>query len=139
MEDLLEDTFGSSDSEEESQELVVKALSGYYSELGVSGETFTSVLPLCNNSCLICLSGIKRIQAVWNCSLCYTSFHLVCIQHWAKDGIESRNSILSEVLFPGIQSKWTCPKCRVEYDRMDTPSVYQCFCKKKVNVCNYDC
>lgn len=134
MGDQLKDWVESSDSEEESQELVVKALSGYCSELGGSGAAFTSVLPLCNNSCLICLSGIKRIQAVWNCRLCYTSFHLVCIQHWAKDGIESRNSILSEVLFPGLQSKWTCPKCRLGYDKIDTPSVYRCFCEKKVSI-----
>ena len=134
---IMDDSSSESDNEE-SQELLAKTLSGYWSELSGVEENSTSILQvtLYDNSCLICLSRIKRVQAVWNCALCYTSFHLVCIQHWAKDGIESRNSVLSEVLFPGIQSKWTCPKCRVAYNRADVPSVYTCFCGKRVNVYN---
>lgn len=125
----------SSESEEENQELVVKALSGYCSELGGNDIPPANLLQVA--SCLICLSGIKRLQAVWNCRLCYTSFHLVCIQQWAKDGIQSRNYVLSEALFPGVVSKWTCPKCRIKYERADTPTVYQCFCGKQVYIfCN---
>lgn len=128
----------SSESEEESQELVVRALRSYCSELDDSEVASTNLLQVTNyinTSCLICLSGIKRIQAVWNCKFCYTCFHLVCIQHWAKDGVVNKVSILSEALFPGILSKWTCPKCRAEYDQADTPSVYQCFCGKEVFRC----
>lgn len=131
------DNSSSESDSEESREVVVETLKGYWSELGGIEETYANFLQVSvydDKSCLICLSRIKRVQAVWNCALCYTSFHLVCIQHWAKDGIESRNSVLSEVLFPGVQSKWTCPKCRVEYNRTDVPSVYFCFCRKKVNV-----
>lgn len=122
----------SDESEEESQELVANALSGYCSELGGNEIPSTNILQVTLNTCLICLSGVKRSQAVWNCRVCYTCFHLVCIQQWAKDGIQSRNSVLSEALFPGVVSKWTCPKCRFEYERADIPSRYQCFCRKKV-------
>jgi NF-X1-type zinc finger protein NFXL1 len=129
----------SSDSEEEGEGVMMKTLNGYYSELG-GVEWAPSIafrVNLRDNSCLICLSGVKRHQAVWNCALCYTPFHLFCIQHWAKDGIESsKNSILSEALFPGLQLQWTCPKCRTGYDRIDVPSLYKCFCGKKVLVRN---
>lgn len=123
-----------SESEEESQELMIKALSGYYSELGgiEESENILQIALNKNNSCLICLSGIKRVQAVWSCRLCYTLFHLVCIQQWAKDGVFVKNAILSEELFPNIPLKWTCPKCRTNYNRADTPSVYLCFCGKQV-------
>ena len=125
----------SSESEEESRDVVVKALNDYCFELSgheIVSSTDLLHVPLRSSSCLICLSRIKRLQAVWSCSLCFTHFHLACIQHWAKDGIKSTNSTLSEGLFPQLQKKWTCPKCRIEYDQADTPSLYRCFCGKKV-------
>lgn len=27
------------------------------------------------------------IQQVWNCGECYSSFHIQCVQKWAKDSI----------------------------------------------------
>lgn len=131
----MEEQGSSSESDEENERLVLKTLSGYRNELdGTSAESVNSLqLALQNSlSCLICLSGIRRIQAVWSCKLCYTTFHLVCIQQWAKDGVVVKNLILSEDLFPSIPLMWTCPKCRGEYRRDDIPSTYHCFCGKQV-------
>ena len=125
----------SGESDEECEELVVNALSDYCNELGGNSAESKNLLYLTlqnNCSCLICLSCIKRSQAVWSCKLCYTIFHLVCIQQWAKDGVVVRNTTLSEDLFPSIPLMWTCPKCRGEYSRMDVPSKYRCFCGKQV-------
>ena len=130
---VLEDDSSSSQSDDDSQEVVVKALQSYCSEL--DGSTMPSNLlqmALYDHSCLICLSGIKRIQAVWSCKLCYCLFHLVCIQQWAKDSISLPNMVLSEDLFPSVLVKWSCPKCRGEYNKVDVPSMYLCFCGKKV-------
>lgn len=131
----MEEEGSASESEEECEKLVIKTLSGYCDELDGSSAESLSLLQLTlqnNFSCLICLSGIRRMQAVWSCKLCYTMFHLVCIQQWAKDGVVVKNLILSEDLFPSIPLMWTCPKCRGEYSRVDVPSVYRCFCGRQV-------
>ena len=137
---MEEGVSSSSDSEEESEELVVKTLSGYCNELGGKSTEPINLLHITvqnNYSCLICLSGIKRLHAVWNCKLCYTVFHLMCIQQWAKDGVVVRNTTLSEELFPSVPLWWTCPKCRGEYRRSDVPSLYRCFCGKQVHNCRF--
>lgn len=134
---MQNDSSGESDGE--SPDLVQNALSVYCSELGRDKPDFTDYLKTLNNtSCLICLGGIKKLQAVWSCELCYTIFHLVCIQQWAKDGIMVKNPVLSPDHFPGVSVKWTCPKCRVEYDQPAIPTVYHCFCGKQV-ICNDLC
>ena len=133
-----EESSSSNESGGEGEELVAKALNKYYSELGESKEPLDLLQFTSNDrSCLICLSGIKRAQAVWSCGLCYCLFHLVCIQQWARDGVAIRNPILSEDLFPNVSVHWTCPKCRGQYDQRDSPTVYRCFCGKQVFVfCN---
>ncbi len=123
------------ESSEECDKLVVKTLGRYCSELDGSSAESIDLLHLAlqnSDSCLICLSDIERVQAVWSCKLCYTMYHLVCIQQWAKDGVVVRNTTLSEDLFPSIPLLWTCPKCREEYSKVNVPSVYQCFCGKQV-------
>ncbi len=128
-----EDSSESEDSEEEA-EVLKKTLSFYGSDLKDSNSSFEGFLKGKDSSCLICLSGVRRTQAVWSCKLCYRIFHLVCIQQWAKDSILLRttNSILSEDLFPNVVSNWSCPACRGEYTKADTPQKYKCFCSKKV-------
>jgi hypothetical protein len=45
-------------------------------------------------SCLICISGIKKSDPIWNCESCYCTFHLNCIQRWARDNIfQQKNEI----------------------------------------------
>ncbi len=128
-----QDNESSSDSDEDCHELVTKALSGYCSELnGIMAPNDLLKVALHDHSCLICLSGIRRSQAVWSCKLCYCLFHLVCIQQWARDGVMIKNPVLSQDLFPNLSISWSCPKCRGEYDRAETPSLYKCFCGNQV-------
>lgn len=130
-----EESSDSSDSEEET-EVLKKVLTRYKAELG-KNDSYTSLenfLKGKDNGCLICLSAIRRVQAIWTCKLCHRMFHLVCIQQWAKDGVllRTRDLVLSEDLFPSIAAKWSCPACRGDYSKLDTPKEYKCFCGKKV-------
>lgn len=120
----------SSESEEESDELIISTLRGYCSELRGECDPI-DLLQVAHNSCLICLSGVKRTEAVWSCKTCYCLFHLVCIQQWARNGIRVQSTVLSEELF-NVSKRWSCPKCRIEYDAGFVPSTYQCFCGKQV-------
>ena len=90
-------------------------------------------------SCLVCLSSVRRVDAVWNCDQCGCMFHLVCVQQWAKDSLmlPPSPSPLSPHLFPDIAAArtWSCPKCRRDYTHSQVPKLYYCFCKKKVCVC----
>ena len=52
--------------------------------------------------CLICISSIKKNEAIWSCSeKCYCSFHLNCIQRWAKDSIYFQSEAAADHLSPG--------------------------------------
>lgn len=126
----------SSNSDEENLVLMKKnTLSHYSSELGQSGSQTCVHLKLMDNCCLICLSGIKRDQAIWNCKLCHRMFHLVCMQQWAKDAmLLSSSSVLSEHLFPSVSASWSCPACRGDYSKSETPKLYKCFCGKQVQI-----
>lgn len=71
---------------------------------------------------------------IWNCSTCFCSFHLMCIQRWSKDTITQQKLALEgQIQVRQIKLKWGCPKCRYEYSPDDVPSEYRCFCGKIVN------
>ena len=90
-------------------------------------------------SCLICLSTVRRVDAVWNCDQCGCMLHLVCVQQWAKDSLALplSPSALSPDLFPNMAATrtWSCPKCRKDYIHSQVPTLYYCFCRKKVCEC----
>jgi NF-X1-type zinc finger protein NFXL1 len=87
-------------------------------------------------SCLVCLSTVRRVDAVWNCDQCGCMMHLVCVQQWAKDSLSlpPSPSPLSPHLFPATAATrtWSCPKCRKDYIHSEIPTLYYCFCRKKV-------
>ena len=98
------------------------------------------------SSCLICISGIKKNDEVWNCQSCFDTFHLSCIQRWAKDSIFQQKNELEEESsrvdmsqgrptpqLPRINLKWSCPKCRTAYEEKSVPSKYTCYCGKVVD------
>ena len=98
------------------------------------------------SSCLICISGIKRNDAIWNCLSCYDTFHLPCIQRWAKDSIFQQKNQMEEEsghvdLSRGrpnqqqtpIKLNWSCPKCRTSYEEKSVPTRYTCYCGKVVD------
>uniref|UniRef100_A0A671W7Z7 Nuclear transcription factor, X-box binding-like 1 n=1 Tax=Sparus aurata TaxID=8175 RepID=A0A671W7Z7_SPAAU len=80
-------------------------------------------------TCLICIASVKRTQAVWSCSSCFSLFHLPCIQKWAKDSAFLVSSVTDED-FGQKQHPWPCPKCRAEYPPSATPNRYMCYCGK---------
>lgn len=85
--------------------------------------------------CLICIDNIKRTDSIWNCEECHCSFHVNCVQKWAKDSIyqlaEAQTSTNERRNRHGL--KWCCPKCRSEYPQSAIPTKYLCFCEKKVD------
>ncbi|RXG62012.1 NF-X1-type zinc finger protein NFXL1 [Armadillidium vulgare] len=92
-------------------------------------------------TCLVCIETITRTDALWNCDTCYTSFHLGCIQKWAKDSIFLQSQAEDEDTGPARywaqkekkEIKWFCPKCRSDYQKERIPYDYKCFCGKSVN------
>lgn len=90
-------------------------------------------------SCLICLERIKPSHPTWSCtSLCFSIFHLICIQSWAQQSSSLFASRASTRLpiSPETASEtaiWNCPKCRVEYPKSQIPKSYFCFCGKLKN------
>ncbi|RVE60906.1 hypothetical protein OJAV_G00186070 [Oryzias javanicus] len=91
----------------------------YVSELFQSGAV----------TCLICIASVRRTQAVWSCSGCFSLFHLPCIQKWARDSVFLVSSVTDED-FGQKEHPWPCPKCRTEYPPSSTPSRYTCYCGK---------
>lgn len=83
--------------------------------------------------CLICIDNIKRADSVWSCGECYCSFHMSCVQKWAKDSIYQLAEAYSETdpHFDKSTLKWCCPKCRAEYAQSVIPSRYYCYCGKQ--------
>ncbi|CAF1291687.1 unnamed protein product [Rotaria sordida] len=80
------------------------------------------------NICLICIDTIEKTDAIWNCSCCYSPFHIVCIQKWIKDGIYQSSSINNNET-----NTWHCPKCRTEFDQKNIPKRYLCYCQKEID------
>ena len=144
----LQDLADSSDDEEDGEtrmklQLLEKACGVYYTDLQSKKELaelpgvqqfLSGTLLTASSSCLVCLSSIKRTDAVWSCKQCYCVFHLQCIQQWVVDGVQQQ-SLLSPDLFPGLEQLWSCPKCRYEYPRSQCPQKYMCFCGKMVRYC----
>jgi hypothetical protein len=81
-------------------------LIGSSDDLGRTYQYLIDALSSGANICLICIDIIQKQDAVrikynslfsftnlnsfikiWNCSCCYSPFHIVCIQKWIKDGI----------------------------------------------------
>jgi NF-X1-type zinc finger protein NFXL1 len=108
------------EEEEVAEELVVKVLAGYSSSgdaaLGASARAaLRSALQ--SLACLICIETVKKTEAIWSCGTCHVSFHIACIQKWAKDSIfqqrqqqEEESGPVAKPTTAGLQ--WSCPKCR---------------------------
>ena len=84
--------------------------------------------------CLICISGVKKADAVWTCQAsCFSMFHLVCIQKWVNEGAyqQAATATLSAQAFPARDIPWQCPKCRFDYPKAQCPTRYFCYCGKE--------
>jgi len=83
--------------------------------------------------CLICISSVKRADAIWSCDTCYTSFHINCIQRWAKDSIFQQKQQLEDDPQRAVKEVdicWSCPKCRRSRPPLSIPQHYTCYCGK---------
>lgn len=83
-------------------------------------------------SCIICLERIKRSDPTWSCSsLCFSVFHLICIQSWARQASDLSALRATRLpISPELAATWNCPKCRFQYSKSQTPKLYLCFCGK---------
>ncbi|XP_066587733.1 NF-X1-type zinc finger protein NFXL1 isoform X2 [Prorops nasuta] len=122
-----------SSSEDEDEEAIQKSVDQVmilYQGEGVDVEKVISYLANLFQSggavCLICISNVKKVDPIWNCSKCYSFMHLSCILHWIKDSLSYKRE-------SGIPPIWACPKCRMEYTESQVPKSYMCFCKKTLN------
>lgn len=86
------------------------------------------------NTCLICISRVKRDDHIWCCLNCYGCFHLTCIQRWSKDTVmQQKKRLVEDTLISENKLCWCCPKCRFEYYPEECPTKYVCFCGKTDN------
>ena len=135
-ESLPSDSDEESGDEEHDSELITRLLSRYN---GTDSEVVAGVVENLRNSlhsavCLICISSIKKTDSIYSCSSCYTSFHLQCIQRWAKDSIFILKQQLEDDPDRVEKEKslcWTCPKCRTSKTPREIPQQYRCYCGKE--------
>lgn len=85
---------------------------------------------------------MKSKDRIWNCTKCYRSFHLLCIQKWANEKMQQKRIFVDNqppgyynnagVFIPKkeVDICWDCPQCRLSYKAEDVPRHYDCYCGK---------
>ena len=69
-------------------DIIERTFGSYENKTGVDIRTKEALAQsIGTGSCLICISIIKRKDAIWSCIECHCVMHLQCIQRWAKDSI----------------------------------------------------
>lgn len=91
-------------------------------------------------------SGIRQVKTkdkIWSCTSCYCCFHLLCIQKWANDSMNQKRIYYDNqpsgyysqagVFIPKkeVVISWDCPQCRRNYDAVDIPRHYKCYCGRE--------
>ena len=135
--DLTDSDTGESSDDGDRDELLDRFLTGY----GPVGENKEEAKQFLANAihtidCLICISSVKKNDPIWSCATCFVSFHISCVQRWAKDTIFQKKQLLEEDPDPTISQTnftWSCPKCRAVYDQGNIPYRYTCYCGKEVD------
>lgn len=123
------------DDDLEEDGIIEKLYQGYSGERS-SSRTDQFLKDACKTGaqvCLVCIDNIKHADSVWSCKECFCSFHMSCVQKWAKDSIYqlAEAHLESDPHFNKSTLKWCCPKCRNEYAQSDIPSRYYCYCGKE--------
>eukprot|EP00092_Neocalanus_flemingeri_P035973 GFUD01039167.1.p1 GENE.GFUD01039167.1~~GFUD01039167.1.p1 ORF type:complete len:854 (+),score=216.27 GFUD01039167.1:347-2908(+) len=136
-EGLFSDSDDGSDEGDGTEDLLSRLLEGYGGR-GPQNELVSDAKELLKNAirssvCLICISSVKRADPIWSCDTCYTSFHINCIQRWAKDSIFQQKQQLEDDPQRVEKEKtvcWSCPKCRNSRPPSTIPQHYTCYCTK---------
>lgn len=140
--DLMEDADDDEDEDDLEEGAIIERVYQSYGSQGADGRTQQYLQEAVKSGtlvCLICIDSIKRLDPLWNCGKCYSSFHIQCIQKWAKDSIfqlsEAQADNVPDPRAAPIQASlsWCCPKCRSQYSQRAIPTRYLCFCGKTVD------
>lgn len=113
-------------NEENIENVVGKVLSAYQGREADAEKILSYLINIFQSGsavCLICISTVKKADAIWNCNKCFAFLHLSCILHWIQDSLNVKQK-------KGVAPIWACPKCRMEYEQDEVPRTYKCFCKK---------
>ncbi|XP_066929991.1 NF-X1-type zinc finger protein NFXL1-like [Clytia hemisphaerica] len=134
---ILDDMEASDSSDEEihNEQIISKLTKNFDSSLDGVEEIHQSqmvqdILQTGAICCLVCIETVKRLNAIWSCTKCFSIFHLQCIQKWAREGI-GRQAIQAEGDLRDVKFMWNCPKCRHEYSQNENPTKYMCYCGKE--------
>ncbi|CAG0879902.1 unnamed protein product, partial [Darwinula stevensoni] len=142
--DILDSSSEDEDPDEKNQgdgTSVLESIMEKYSQsggedLGKTRQFLQDAFKSGTNVCLICIASVKRVEPIWSCQTCYSSFHLHCIQKWAKDSVFIQSESLQE-RETKASLEWFCPKCRTSYSQKQIPQEYYCFCGKETNPENH--
>ncbi|XP_066250881.1 NF-X1-type zinc finger protein NFXL1 [Euwallacea similis] len=133
----LKDCDSSSEEEDvKSSDLLDNILEQYRSTGGTSDQSLRTQIFIQEsflsgaNTCLICISRIKREDKIWSCFSCFGAFHLNCIQRWSKDTVMQQKQRIEDQTELKKRVCWCCPKCRADYSPDQYPTKYVCFCGK---------
>ena len=83
---------------EDSNEIIEKVFNAYNYKDQDSRTKEALLQSISPGSCLICISDVKRKDAIWSCESCHCSFHMNCIQRWAQDSIYQVCIILAQYI-----------------------------------------
>ncbi|KAG0725125.1 NF-X1-type zinc finger protein NFXL1 [Chionoecetes opilio] len=138
--DLAEDADEDEDEDDLEEGAIIDRVYQSYGDQGTDGRTQQYLQEAVKSGtlvCLVCIDGIKRLDPVWNCGECFSSFHIQCVQKWAKDSIFQLSEAQADNAYDmrALQStlSWCCPKCRSQYSQRAIPTRYLCFCGKKID------
>ena len=86
-----------------------------------------------NYECMICSNEIYRNSKIWDCSDCWSVFHISCIKKWASSegsAIQQRREEDGSLPPP---RQWRCPGCNLPKDEKPNNLMFTCWCTKEVD------
>ena len=98
--DSSDDSSGDEDAADAEDERVREILEKVFQSYSLdganrdrTGEAIRASMKRGLNSCLICIGSIRKNDPIWNCEHCCCSFHINCIQRWAKDSVFQQKQV----------------------------------------------
>ncbi|KAK0392751.1 hypothetical protein NLU13_2246 [Sarocladium strictum] len=82
-----------------------------------------------NYECTICTDEVLRSSKIWTCTLCWTTVHQKCVQHWYRNQKAQWNE--QQAKNPTGDFRWRCPGCNSNL--VEAPATYHCWCGKELS------